>query len=325
MGCIWLLKTGFPFGNKICRSIKKKVKEVKFYDGVNTIRKERSKKPLRELVEVIVLTIILELGIDNFGRMLRDEYYNLIGDWQIDAGIYHCFEYLGQVCFIVGLVIYALAVKKDRKYFTPAFKKKAVHNLLFLLLGAAIGFVMMFVCVGAAVLNGTLEVNPLGNMTFPVLLFGIFAVFVQSSTEEFECRAFVFGKMYGEGVSAIGAAVISSLFFSLLHFSNDGFGILPMIDLALAGGVFVAAYYVTGNIWFVCSMHMMWNFTQDFVFGLPNSGHPVATSVFRTTVKGSGFFYNPSFGIEGTGMSIIVNLVVIMILLVVGKLWKKPV
>ena len=34
---------------------------------------------------------------------------------------------------------------------------------------------------------------------------------------------------------------------------------------------------------------MVWNYTQDFLFGLPDSGKPAAVSVFSTEVQGSGF------------------------------------
>lgn len=50
----------------------------------------------------------------------------------------------------------------------------------------------------------------------------------------------------------------------------------------------------------IFAAHAMWNFTQDFIFGLPDSGKPAAVSIFNTTVSSSSFFYDKDFGIEGS-------------------------
>ena len=67
----------------------------------------------------------------------------------------------------------------------------------------------------------------------------------------------------------------------------------------------------------------MWNFTQDFIFGLPDSGHPPAVSIFNTTVNRSSFFYDERFGIEGSVMAILVNLLDCCILFLIGRRLQK--
>lgn len=64
---------------------------------------------------------------------------------------------------------------------------------------------------------------------------------------------------------------------------------------------------------------MMWNFTQDFVFGLPDSGKPAAVSLFNTTVNGSSFFYDKTFRIEGSYMAILVNVLACIVVIVIGR------
>ena len=151
------------------------------------------------------------------------------------------------------------------------------------------------------------------------MLFSLFAVFIQASTEEIESRGFVFGKMYCEGVPLIPAILVSAVYFSYLHAANPGFGIIPFIGIVVVGVQYALCYYYFGTIWFTCLAHMMWNFTQDFIFGLPDSGKPAALSVFSTEVSGSGFFYDKTFGIEGGGMAITVNLISCIIIFLIGR------
>ena len=134
-----------------------------------------------------------------------------------------------------------------------------------------------------------------------------------------ESRAFVFGKMKNEGVPLVWATVVSAFFFAYLHSTNPGFGILPLLSIFIVGILYVLSYHYFGTIWFTCTAHMMWNFTQDFIFGLPDSGKPAAASVFSTTVTGSSFFYDEAFGIEGSWMAILVNLLASILIFLIGR------
>ena len=70
------------------------------------------------------------------------------------------------------------------------------------------------------------------------------------------------------------AVVVSSLGFGLFHAPNPGFGPLPFVNLVLFG-VATALYKVRvddGQLWGVFGIHTVWNWLQQVVFGLPNSG-----------------------------------------------------
>ena len=59
-----------------------------------------------------------------------------------------------------------------------------------------------------------------------------------------------------------------------MHARNPAFGPLPFINLVLFG-VAMALYkiYVDDNqLWGVFAIHAVWNWLQQVVFGLPNSG-----------------------------------------------------
>lgn len=69
--------------------------------------------------------------------------------------------------------------------------------------------------------------------------------------------------------------------------------------------------------------HTAWNYTQDFLFGLPKSGHPATVSVFMSEAHGSRFFYDQNFGIEGSWMAILMNLLAYLVIWLIGRHIQK--
>ena len=275
------------------------------------------------VIERIVTVFLLGYGMHYLGYFLRARYFTWLGTLSMDEGVRHSLQYLGHLVFLAVLLIYAWAVRKDRKYILSFLHGKASRNLLLALCGAVFGFLMMGICIFAASVHGDLVIELSGNLQIPVFILAAIAVFIQASTEEIESRAFVFGKMHEEGVPFVWAASVSAFFFSYLHAANPGFGFLPLLSIFVVGLQYILCYHYFGSIWFCCTAHMMWNFTQDFIFGLPDSGKPAVVSVFSTTVKGSGFFYDPTFGIEGSVMAILANLIACGLIILIGRGLRK--
>ena len=277
----------------------------------------------RSVVETIVIVFLLGYGMHYLGYFLRIRYFNWLDSLSISEGLQHCCMYLGHTIFLLILLLYAWAVKGDRKYILSFAHGKAGRNLKFAIFGALAGFSEMGICILAASINGNLTIKSSASVSVPIFIFAALCVFVQAATEEVESRAFVFGKMHGDGVPLVTAAIVSSFFFSYLHAANPGFGLLPLLSIFVVGIQYVLCYHYFRTIWFNFMAHMVWNYTQDFLFGLPDSGKPAAVSVFSTQVQGSGFFYDKSFGIEGSWMAILVNILVCIIVFAVGKQMQK--
>ena len=276
-------------------------------------------KKLPAWVETALVTFILGYGLHYLGNFIRARYFNLIPLFNLNPGMSHVLEYLGHLVILCPYIIYGLVVKEDSRYIFDVFSKDKKQNLKYSLLGGLAGLVMMGVCILAAVLNGNLEINKGTGAGAPLFIIALFAVLIQASTEEIESRSFVFGRMKDNGVPIKAALIISSFFFSYLHAANPGFGFLPLMSIFVVGILYALSYHYFGNLCFACMAHMMWNYTQDFIFGLPDSGKPAAASIFSSTVNGSSFFYDEVFGIEGSYMSILVNIICIVLIIVIGK------
>ena len=277
------------------------------------------KSNVRAWIEKAVIVFILGYGLHYLAYFLRARYFAWLGGLGLGEGVVHALMYLGHAVFLIVFLLYALAVKDDREYILSFCKGEFSRSRKFALWGALTGFVMMAVCIFSAVIAGNLSIHISSGMTLPIFILAVFAVLVQASVEEIESRAFVFGKMHTEGVPFVLAVVISSFYFSYLHAANPGFGLLPLMSIFAVGILYALSYHYFGTIWFSCTAHMMWNFTQDFIFGLPDSGKPAAVSIFDSAVHSSGFFYDPNFGIEGSWMAILVNLTACVIVVIAGR------
>ena len=108
---------------------------------------------------------------------------------------------------------------------------------------------------------------------------------------------------------------------ALLHLANHGVTILSVLNIFLVGILFSLMVYYMDSLWCAFAVHTAWNFTQNILFGLPNSGINVPYSVFKlnaATARDS-FAYNVGFGIEGTVFADIVLLAACVLLYLWGR------
>lgn len=277
----------------------------------------------KKIIEKIVVVLVLGYGLHYLGYFIRTRYYDLLGSMALDEGPAHALLYLGHLVFFAIMIIYAWAVPQDRHYFFSFLKGSAADKLKYGALGILSGAFLMGSCVFAASMHGDIEIKGSSGGNLAVLLFALVCVFVQSSVEEIEGRGFVFGKMHSEGVPLIPAIIASAMFFSFLHINNPGFGLIPFTNVFLFGVLSALSCYYFNNLWFAMMTHMTWNYMQDFLFGLPDSGHPAAISFMNTIVHSSGFFYDENFGIEGSCMATVMQLLGCLLIILIGRVCIK--
>jgi membrane protease YdiL (CAAX protease family) len=185
--------------------------------------------------------------------------------------------------------------------------------------GAAVGALMMgfVVLIGYTLIDGAVwQVNPDAVRAAIVLVGGLLGFMIQGPSEEILFRGYVLETVRGTwGVR--WAIVVSSLTFAVLHSLNPAFGVLPLVNLVLFGlGAALYKLYLDGNqLWGVFAIHAVWNWLQQVVFGLPNSG--LATSadntLFALTPNTAlpDAFWGGGFGPEGTLAATVVLLALV--------------
>ena len=176
-------------------------------------------------------------------------------------------------------------------------------------------------CALTAYLHGDVKLSFAKFELFPILLMFI-AVFVQSSAEELICRGFMYQRVLQRYSNPWVAILVTSLFFMALHLGNDHVSFLPLLDIFLTGLLFALMVHYFDSIWMAMACHTTWNFNQNILLGLPNSGEVSSYSIFVLDTKHdtNSFAYNTGFGLEGTIMSVVVMLISIAIIVFAHKI-----
>ena len=203
------------------------------------------------------------------------------------------FDYFSTFGAILVLIIFMLIYKKDK----PLLKKLKFNPGHFLI-GLVIGGTLNFICAFAAMLNKDLVIVP-NKVAIIGLVIAFVLVCMQSTGEELLCRLFVHDKVKRHS-TALVAMIVNSLFFAALHLGNDGITWVSLIDLIVYGMSMTLYVHYLDGFWIASAVHTSWNFMQNFILGLPNSGTPAEYSLFKAISAKNSFFYDVGFGVEGT-------------------------
>lgn len=76
-----------------------------------------------------------------------------------------------------------------------------------------------------------------------------------------------------------------------------------------------AAFIYTRRIWLVWGIHWGWNFFQDGVFRMPNSGVTELPSWIQPVIQGPEWITGGGFGIETSFIAVFLSLIVGLIIL----------
>ena len=219
------------------------------------------------------------------------------------------------------VMVTALAINKRRRPILKTFGTwMKGNNIKNLLIGLLIGFGLNFSCAAVAMLNRDIHIHfdtfdPLG------LLIVFICVFVQSSSEEIVDRGYFYQVLRKGYRSPWFAIIVTALAFSSMHFFNPGFTLMSFLNILASGLMFAEMVYYFDSIWMPFGVHTAWNYTQNLILGLPNSGLVMPFSLFKldTASATDSFAYNVAFGIEGTLFSTILLYAACIAVFLIGR------
>ncbi|MBD5551639.1 MAG: CPBP family intramembrane metalloprotease [Lachnospiraceae bacterium] len=286
---------------------------------------EKGKKKKRGLTDNIIVIWLIATVLTLVGQMLGSFVFLIPFMSDTDFGL-TISQYLifGGVWIVFWL--YLRLTKKNRPILQVLGRDPWGNRPVFLLAGMAAGFGLNGICILTAWLHGDIVLYY--DSLHPVLLVLIFiAVLIQSSAEEFICRGFVFQRLLKGGRSPWVAIIGNAALFAILHLMNDGVTFLSILNILVIGIGFSLIVYYMDSLWCAIGLHTAWNFMQNIIFGLPNSGLVTPFSLFKleaSTAKNS-FAYNVGFGVEGTVTANVLLIAVCILLYVRGrKQDRKP-
>lgn len=252
---------------------------------------------------LLIVPIIIQIPFSffNFTSESNFELSSITTDYLLYPGF----------TLISFIILFMLKENKDIRKILSFKNNKIIYGLL-------IGFSLNALRVLIAYFCGNVRFG-LGSTNMLILLYAFICVLVQSTSEEIVCRGYLFSKILKDYKNPVFAIVFNSLLFALFHLSNNGIGVVSIISIFVVGIFLSLITYYNKNIWMAVGFHAMWNFTQNFIFGLPNSGYPAVYSVLKLVDASDGFAYNKVFGIEGTVIGIIIDCIVIALVYYLHK------
>lgn len=267
-------------------------------DNMNVVLPEAPKHKKRHFV---VWVLLIALGLMLTGEILGEILVALLLRLvpMSDGMVFSASNYLTFIGIDAVVLLYCAMAEKDvLRSFGAARRGGGKGNTgKGLALGLLVGFGTNAVCILVAWLAGNVDFS-VGRFQ-PLYLLASFAmVAIQSGAEELLTRGYIFGVL-SRRYNVWVALACNALLFGALHLLNTGVTVLSIVNIVVYGALLSLVMIYHGSLWFCIAMHTAWNFTQNFLFGLPNSGLVSQQSFLHLEAARDSVLYNALFGVEG--------------------------
>ena len=282
--------------------------------------KKRYLRNSRKLTDMIPIAIVWSFLIMALGTMITSWVYRLFGLPEVDMtrpDDFPGFTYmtLAYLQFIGLWVAFGLAMvipKANRPMLKDILPNRRGNSLRGIAFGILAGFACNAVCIALSIALGDVGIS-FAEFNILNMLVLYVAVLIQSGAEEITDRLFLYEKLRRRYKSPWVAIIVNSLVFMAMHLPNPGITAVSCAQIFVVGVLFSLFVYYFDSLWAAIFFHTTWNYTQNIIFGCPNSGNVSAYSMFRLDAAASGPFFDPVFGVEGS-----VGAVLILIVLTVA-------
>ncbi len=294
---------------------------------------DRVTRPCRRISDFFLLAALCSLLLVIVGEIISTIVFDLLNvqdkliAWSgsDNVGIFLSM-YLSTFGVWIAFLLFTVIFKRNRPMLKALAPNKSLNNMKGIFLGLLLGFGTNGLCVLISLLMGDIKLSYNGFDWKLLIAFLIF-IFIQSSSEEVTDRIYLYQKLRRRYRSPLAAILINSIVFMAMHMSNPGFTAVAGSQIFLAGLIWSLLVYYYDSVWAAFWFHTAWNYTQNIIFGLPNSGIVSEYSIFKLEAASArnGLFYNVDFGVEGSIGSSLILLAVIIVLVIInrGKPEKK--
>ncbi len=201
-------------------------------------------------------------------------------------------------------------------------KKNAVPSYL---IGIVAGFALFSATLLISFAVGAVKYSGAGIENVGLFALICLGWLLQGAEEEILCRGY-FMPSLSTKMPLWAAALISSVFFSVMHIANGGFNLIVFVNLTLTGFMFAVFAIRFDNLWVCCATHSIWNLVQGNFYGLPVSGMNTRPSIFRfELVENADLWTGGKFGLEGSLSETIIMVIVIAALTFIPRRKKEAV
>jgi len=169
-------------------------------------------------------------------------------------------------------------------------------------LGAACGFGLMtalliVIALAGGCSFGALALGPASAVKYGSIYAGVFVLVAIS--EEGLFRGYGLTQL-SRAISFWPAAILTSLVFLALHMNNRMENPLGLVSAGLAGLILAYSFRRSGGLWFAWGFHAVWDYSETFIYGVPDSGVTVPGTLMRPMFHGPMWLTGGSAGPEGS-------------------------
>lgn len=237
---------------------------------------------------------------------------------------------LSNVTAVIYFFLFLYAYRLYTKYIEKreAYEISRKNSIRELGLGLVIGIGLVSVIVTLLAVLGFYRVENFNSWIIIIEAFFLFGIgaFIQ----ELVIRGILF-RIVEEVLGSWITIIIVSCIFGLIHTLNENATLLSIISLIVSDILLMAAFIYTRKIWMVWGIHFGWNFFQDGIFGMPNSGITQLPSWINPIISGPEWITGGSWGIEASYISILLLVTVGIVILkkamnndlIVKSYWKR--
>ena len=229
--------------------------------------------------------------------------------------------YTPTIATVLFFLLVCLVIKKNRFMLDIVKPTRERRSMSKLGAGILLGFLTNFFCVLCALIHGDIKLYfDFSASQIPLMIFAFICVFFQSTSEELWCRTFLYERI-SVHYPLWAAVAINGVLFGLMHIFNDGVTVLAIADIVICGISYSLLRWYSGSIWTCMGIHTMWNFTQNFIFGLPNSGLVSEVSIFHLDAVNavSNWIYSYEFGVEGAWPAVFIDALLAVVIIILAK------
>jgi membrane protease YdiL (CAAX protease family) len=178
-------------------------------------------------------------------------------------------------------------------------------------LAAGIGSTGLLVAILVVTRSVSLGLSPQLAESMSSLPRFLFIFSMAAAVEELVFRGYPLQAL-AEGSRRFIAGALLCAVFTMGHGDNPDVTIVGITNIFLASVVLTVLYFQTRRLWLPIALHLSWNFTQSWLWGFDVSGIKIEDQLFVVTPVGSDLITGGEFGLEGSILSTILFVAIVV-------------
>ena len=170
-------------------------------------------------------------------------------------------------------------------------------------LGTLWGLALMTLEMALLALCGSLRLQRPVLALGPALGYLVLWAYVFAATgmfEELAFRGYPLVTLARSRLGFWGAAVLLSIIFGAVHGVNGGEALVGEIAAGLFGFALIVSIRATGSLWWAIGFHAGWDWTESYVWGVPDSGTTIPGTLLNAHLSGPVWLSGGTVGPEAS-------------------------